>query len=107
MQSSFKKSISIFLTLLALMLTQVTPASATPVCTVGPITEAIAEEFGRETKQRVRVSVGISGTGGGFEKFCKGETDISDASRAIKDTEKAACAGAGVEFIELKIGIDA
>ena len=72
--------------------------------TVGPIAEAAAEEFGKASK--VKVSVGISGTGGGFEKFCKGETDISDASRAIKDTEKTACAGAGVEFIELKIGID-
>jgi phosphate transport system substrate-binding protein len=72
--------------------------------TVGPIAEAAAEEFGKVSK--VKASVGISGTGGGFEKFCKGETDISDASRPIKDSEKTACAGAGVEFVELKIGVD-
>ena len=72
--------------------------------TVGPIAEAAAEEFGKASK--VKVSVGISGTGGGFEKFCKGETDISDASRPIKDSEKQACTAAGIEFIELKIGTD-
>jgi len=73
--------------------------------TVGPIAEAAAEEFGKVSD--VQVSVGISGTGGGFEKFCRGETDISDASRAVKDSEKEACAGAGVEFVEIKVGIDA
>lgn len=72
--------------------------------TVGPIAEAAAEEFGKVSD--VQVSVGISGTGGGFEKFCRGETDISNASRPIKDSEKEACAAAGVEFIELKVGID-
>ena len=72
--------------------------------TVGPITEAVAEEFGKVSN--VDVSVGISGTGGGFEKFCKGETDINDASRAIKDAEKTACQGGGVEYTEFKVGVD-
>jgi phosphate transport system substrate-binding protein len=54
----------------------------------------------------VRVTVGISGTGGGFEKFCNGETDINDASREIKDEEAAACAAEGVEFVELKVAVD-
>jgi phosphate transport system substrate-binding protein len=72
--------------------------------TVGPITEAMAEEFGKVSK--VNVSVGISGTGGGFEKFCKGETDINDASRAIKDSENEACTASGVEAIEFKVGVD-
>ena len=75
--------------------------------TVGPVTEAMAEEFGKVSK--VKVSVGISGTGGGFEKFCKGETDISDASRAIKKTdakEGVACDAAGIAYEEFKIGID-
>ncbi len=73
--------------------------------TVFPISEAIAEEFGGSNPD-VNVRVGQSGTGGGFEKFCNGETDISDASRAIKEAEADACAKNGVEFIELKIAID-
>ena len=72
--------------------------------TVGPITEAVAEEFGKISD--VNVSVGISGTGGGFEKFCKGETDINDASRAIKDSETEACTAAGIEVVEFKVGVD-
>jgi phosphate transport system substrate-binding protein len=72
--------------------------------TVGPIAEAAAEEFGKVSS--VKVSVGISGTGGGFEKFCKGETDISDASRPIKDSEKTACQTGAVEFVEVKVGVD-
>jgi phosphate transport system substrate-binding protein len=72
--------------------------------TVGPIAEAAAEEFGKVSD--VDVTVGISGTSGGFEKFCKGETDISDASRPVKDSETEACAAAGIEFIEIKVGID-
>lgn len=73
--------------------------------TVYPVTEAVAEEFG-SVERDVRVTVGISGTGGGFKKFCPGETDISDASRVIKDIEKEKCAKNGVEYTELKIGID-
>lgn len=73
--------------------------------TVFPITEAVAEEFGRE-QSGVRVRVGQSGTGGGFEKFCAGTTDMSDASRPIEEDEKAACAENNIEFIELKVAID-
>ena len=74
--------------------------------TVYPITEAMAEEFGRETGSSVRVTVGMSGTGGGFKRFCAGETEISNASRPIKDEEKQLCAGNGVEFLELPVAID-
>lgn len=73
--------------------------------TVFPITEAVAEEFHKVNP--ARVTVGISGTGGGFEKFCKGETDISNASRKIKDVEKEACKQQGIEFIELPVAYDA
>jgi len=73
--------------------------------TVYPITEAVAEEFIRENP-RVQVTVGISGTGGGFKKFCQGETDINDASRPIKDREVEVCTENGVDFIELKIAFD-
>ncbi|HEU0020607.1 MAG TPA: PstS family phosphate ABC transporter substrate-binding protein [Dehalococcoidia bacterium] len=74
--------------------------------TVFPITEAVAEEFGILTDGKVRVTVGISGTGGGFEKFCKGETQISDASRPIKASEVELCQQAGIEFIEIPVAID-
>ena len=73
--------------------------------TVAPLSEAAAELF-QEENGDVRVTVGTSGTGGGFEKFCQGETDISDASRAIKDEEKAACEAAGIEFEELMVALD-
>lgn len=73
--------------------------------TVYPITEAMAEEFGK-ANPNVRVTVGVSGTGGGFKKFCAGETDISNASRPIKDEEIAACEAAGVEYIELAVAYD-
>ena len=74
--------------------------------TVYPITEAMAEEFGRETGSSVRVTVGMSGTGGGFKRFCAGETEISNASRPIKDSERELCAASGVEFLELPVAID-
>jgi phosphate transport system substrate-binding protein len=74
--------------------------------TVFPITEAVAEEFGNLTGGNVRVTVGISGTGGGFEKFCNGETQISDASRPIKASEAELCAQAGIESIEIPVAID-
>ena len=73
--------------------------------TVFPITEAVAEEFGK-LHPNVKVTVGISGTGGGFQKFCNQETVISDASRPIKQSEMDKCAAAGVEFIELPVAID-
>ena len=74
--------------------------------TVFPITEAMAEEFQKSNKG-IKVVVGISGTGGGFKKFCRGETDISDASRPITDKEREDCKKAGVEFIELPVALDA
>src|SRR5215212_7743007 len=74
--------------------------------TVFPITEAMAEEF-QKANPDIKVTVGLSGTGGGFKKFCRGETDISNASRPIKAEEMEACKAAGVEFIELPVALDA
>jgi phosphate transport system substrate-binding protein len=74
--------------------------------TVAPLSEAAGELF-REDHSGVQVTVGTSGTGGGFEKFCNGETDISDASRPIKDKEKAACTAKGVTFDEFTVANDA
>jgi phosphate transport system substrate-binding protein len=75
--------------------------------TVYPITEAMAEEFQKEHRGEYLVTVGISGTGGGFKKFCRGETDISDASRPIKESEREACAAEAIQFIELPVALDA
>lgn len=75
--------------------------------TVFPITEAVAEEFQKAKKGTVQVTVGISGTGGGFKKFCRGETDISNASRPILDKEMADCKAAGIKYIELPVAFDA
>jgi len=93
---------------------QETPASETKLSgevkidgssTVFPITEAVAEEF-QLAHPGVRVTVGVSGTGGGFKKFGAGETDISNASRPIKDAEKAAAEQNGMEVIEIPIAYD-
>ena len=73
--------------------------------TVFPITEAVAEEF-QKVHPKVRVTVGISGTGGGFKKFAAAETDISDASRPIKDTEVKKATEQGVEYVELPVAFD-
>jgi len=73
--------------------------------TVYPITVAVAEEFAKEYTD-VRVSVGLSGTGGGFKKFCIGETDISDASRSIKDEEAQICADNNIEYVEFLVAMD-
>lgn len=73
--------------------------------TVFPITEAVAEEF-RRIEPAVRTAIGISGTGGGFQRFCAGETDIQDASRPIKPSEVDACAKNDVEFLELEVALD-
>ncbi|HEV8681738.1 MAG TPA: PstS family phosphate ABC transporter substrate-binding protein [Actinomycetota bacterium] len=73
--------------------------------TVFPITQAVAEEFNTE-EPGVQISVGTSGTGGGFEKFCAGETDISDASRPIEQEEAAICEQNGIEYVELQVAID-
>jgi len=75
--------------------------------TVFPVTEAVAEEFQKSKKNATKVTVGISGTGGGFKKFCRGETDVQNASRPIAKEEMEACAKAGIEYIELPIAFDA
>jgi phosphate transport system substrate-binding protein len=75
--------------------------------TVYPITEAVAEEFQKSKKNAIKVTVGISGTGGGFKKFCRGETDVSDASRPILKKEMEDCKTAGIEYFELPVAFDA
>jgi phosphate transport system substrate-binding protein len=74
--------------------------------TVFPIAEAMAEEFGIAHQGRVRAPVGLSGTGGGFKKFCAGETDISNASRRISEDETALCRQNGIDPLELPIAWD-
>lgn len=74
--------------------------------TVAPLTEAIAEEFQAENPD-VKVTVGTAGTGGGFEKFCAGETDISDASREIESEEVAACKKDGISYEDVHVATDA
>ena len=73
--------------------------------TVAPITEALVEEYA-SAQPNVKVSVGVSGTGGGFEKFINGETDFSNASRPIKDEEKQKLADAGIDHTEIKLAND-
>ncbi|MFZ3221660.1 MAG: PstS family phosphate ABC transporter substrate-binding protein [Rugosibacter sp.] len=75
--------------------------------TVYPITEAVAEEFQLAKKNAIKVTVGISGTGGGFKKLCRGEVDISNASRPILAKEMEACKAAGIKYIELPVAYDA
>jgi phosphate transport system substrate-binding protein len=75
--------------------------------TVFPITEGVAEDFQKMKKGAIKVTVGISGTGGGFKKLCRGEIDIQDASRPILDKEMADCRAAGIEYIELPVAFDA
>jgi phosphate transport system substrate-binding protein len=74
--------------------------------TVGPFTTAAAERF-QDDHPDVQVTVGISGTGGGFERFCRNETDLSNASRPIEDEEKQACGQEGVEYVEFQVANDA
>jgi phosphate transport system substrate-binding protein len=75
--------------------------------TVYPITEAVAEEFLQKTRGQVQVTVGVSGTGGGFARFCRGESDINDASRPISPEERQQCAVKGIKYIELPVALDA
>ena len=75
--------------------------------TVFPITEAVAEEFQKSKKNAIKVTVGISGTGGGFKKFCRGETDVSGASRPILKKEMDDCKAAGIHYYELPVAFDA
>jgi phosphate transport system substrate-binding protein len=109
-----QKYTGIFLAALVVSLTVILPKLAEAQIiqidgssTVFPVTEAVAEEFQKAKKGKVKVTVGISGTGGGFKKFCRGETDISDASRPILKQEMEACKGAGIEYIELPVAFDA
>ncbi|MEK2690493.1 PstS family phosphate ABC transporter substrate-binding protein [Bdellovibrio sp. GT3] len=103
-----------FLATLTLSFNFVSPAYAqVPVIridgssTVFPITEAMAEEYQTMKRGKVRVTVGISGTGGGFKKFCRGETDVQNASRPIQAAEIKKCEEKGVRFLELPIAFDA
>lgn len=75
--------------------------------TVYPITEGVAEEFQKAKKGAIKVTVGISGTGGGFKKFCRGEIDVSNASRPITTKEMEECAKAGVKYYEIPVAFDA
>ena len=75
--------------------------------TVFPISEALAEEFQISKRGKVRVTVGIAGTGGGFKKFCRGEIDIANASRPISAEEMENCRKAGIKYIELPVAYDA
>jgi phosphate transport system substrate-binding protein len=75
--------------------------------TVFPITEAVAEEFQKSKKNAIKVTVGISGTGGGFKKFCRGEIDVSGASRPILKKEMDDCKAAGIRYYELPVAFDA
>jgi phosphate transport system substrate-binding protein len=87
----------------------VTPSATIAIdgsSTVYPISEAVAEEFGLTSGEKVSVTIATSGTGGGFKTFCAGERDISNASRHIKASERALCEDNGVEFIELDVAID-
>lgn len=88
-------------------------ANASPIIkidgssTVFPITEAVAEDFQIAKRGAIRVTVGISGTGGGFKKFCRNEIDIVNASRSITQLEMDACKQEGVQYIEMPIAFDA
>lgn len=75
--------------------------------TVFPISEAYAEEFQIQKRGKVRVTVGVSGTGGGFKKFCRGETDMSNASRPILTEEMELCRKNGVKYLEVPVAFDA
>ena len=74
--------------------------------TVGPLATAAAERF-RGVEPDVQVTIGVSGTGGGFERFCRDETDLSNASRTIDEEEAAICEDAGIEYVELPVANDA
>ena len=75
--------------------------------TVFPIAEAVAEEFQIQKRGKVRVTVGVSGTGGGFKKFCRGETDMANASRPISVEEMETCRKAGIKYMEIPVAFDA
>jgi phosphate transport system substrate-binding protein len=105
------KSIAALLPLLGVVAIPLTATAQTiradGSSTVFPISEAVAEEFGIQKRGKVNVIVGISGTGGGFKKFCRGETDISNGSRPILKAEMEACAAKGIKYIEVPVAFDA
>jgi phosphate transport system substrate-binding protein len=113
MQFKFAKTLGIAATVASLFAAPAAVHAADKIVkidgssTVYPITEAVAEEFQAAKKGAVKVTVGISGTGGGFKKFCRGETDISGASRPILKKEMDACKEAGIQYIELPVAYDA
>jgi phosphate transport system substrate-binding protein len=104
-------SAALFATLSACCLPQAALAQSTVKIdgssTVFPIAEAVAEEFQISKRGKVRVTVGIAGTGGGFKRFCRGETDISNASRPILKEEMESCRQAGIKYLELPVAFDA
>jgi len=116
--TGFKNVVKVSALIMSLLLGTLVPGTSSPVwsqvktikidgsSTVYPITEAVAEEFQKMKKGAVKVTVGISGTGGGFKKFSRGETDISDASRPIVKKEMDACKEIGIEYIELPVAYD-
>ncbi|ACV35301.1 phosphate binding protein [Candidatus Accumulibacter phosphatis] len=113
MNQMLPKAAVLAMTLLA-ALSFAASASAAPAVvkidgssTVFPITEAVAEEFQKAKRGAVNVTVGISGTGGGFKKFCRGETDVANASRPILKKEMDDCAKAGIRYYEMPIAYDA
>ena len=105
-----KRGIATFAAIAALSLFNVAMAQTIKIdgsSTVYPVTEAVAEEFQKSKRGAMRVTVGISGTGGGFKKFCRGEIDIANASRPILKSEIADCEKAGIKFFELPVAFDA
>lgn len=109
----FKKVVLGMIALMVISLVGLMPAMAVEKIvkidgssTVYPVTEAVAEEFQKAKKGAIKVTVGISGTGGGFKKFCRGETDISNASRSILKKEMEVCKEHGIEYVELPVAFD-
>jgi len=101
---------SVFIALASLMAAGAAQAQLVKVdgsSTVYPITEGVAEEFQKAKKGAIKVTVGISGTGGGFKKFCRGEIDATNASRPISAKEMEECAKAGVKYYEIPVAFDA
>ena len=105
-----KNTITLFATVLVLPFGAVHAQQIVKIdgsSTVYPVTEAVAEDFQKSKKGAVKVTVGISGTGGGFNKFCRGETDISNASRPILKKEMEDCAKGGIKYVEIPVAFDA
>src|SRR4030066_1695324 len=110
MEEKMKKTILSLIAIIALSTAAMTHAAEVikvdGSSTVYPITEAVAEEFQKAEKGKSKVTVGISGTGGGFKKLCNGETDISNASRPIKPSEVELCKKKGIDYIEIPVAYD-